>query len=146
LNKYLLMAIFGGGALAATLDIGAAAAINRKNPAVILRVIASGLRGAIALDGGAPASILGLVLQLAMGIVIAAVYGIASIWMPLLPRMWIIGGLVYGVGVFAVMTYVILPLSAAPSRPPPGIVKVTLDVLAMLAFGLIIAYAVHLTS
>jgi hypothetical protein len=132
--------------LAGALDICAAAAINRKNPAVILRIIASGLRGGIALDGGASASILGFVLQLTMGVVIAAVYGFASICIPLLARMWIAGGLVYGIGVFVVMTYVVLPLSAAPSRPPARISKITKDVIAMLGFGLIISYAVHRAS
>ena len=142
MNRYLLIAMLSGGIVAGILDIGAAAAINRKSPTVILRVIASGLRGSIALEGGASASTLGFVLQLAMGIVIAAVYGVASLWMPILARMWIAGGLVYGVGVFVVMTYVVLPLSAAPSRPPPAISKLAKDVLAMLGFGLIISYAV----
>jgi uncharacterized membrane protein YagU involved in acid resistance len=146
LNRCLLIAFLGAGILAATLDIGAAAAINRKSPAVILRIIASGLRGGIALDGGTSASILGFVLQLTMGIVIAAVYGLASICIPLLARMWIAGGLAYGVSIFVVMTYVILPLSAAPSRPPAGISKIIKDVLAMLGFGLIISYAVHRAS
>jgi hypothetical protein len=140
------IAILGGGILAGTLDIGAAAAINRKSPAVILRVIASGLRGGIALDGGTSASALGFVLQLAMGVVIAAVYGLASLWMPILGRMWIAGGMVYGVGVFVFMTYVVLPLSAAPSRPSAGISKITKDVLAMVGFGLIISYAVYRAS
>jgi hypothetical protein len=44
------------------------------------------------------------------------------------------------------MTYVVLPLSAAPSRPPAGISKIAKDVLAMLGFGLIIAYAVYRAS
>jgi hypothetical protein len=146
MNRYLLIAILGGGFLAGTLDIGAAAAINRKRPAVILRVIATGLRGGIALDGGRSAATLGFVLQLAMSIVIAAIYGLASLWMPILARMWIVGGLFYGVGVFVVMTYVVLPLSAAPSRPSAGISKITKDVLAMLGFGLIISYAVYRAS
>jgi hypothetical protein len=146
LNRYLLVAILGGGALAATLDIGAAAAINRKSPAAILRVIASGLRGGIALDGGTSASLLGLVLQLTMGIAIAAFYGIVSIWIPLLAQMWIACGLAYGEGIYLVMTHVVLPLSAAPNRPPPGVLKITKDVVAMLAFGLIISYAIHRAS
>jgi hypothetical protein len=60
--------------------------------------------------------------------------------------MWIATGLAYGVGVFVVMTYVVVPLSAAPSRPPPGISKITKDLLAMIGFGLIVAFAVHRAS
>jgi len=146
LNRCLLIAVFGGGILAGALDIGAAAAINRKSPAVILRVIASGLRGVRALEGGTSASTLGFVLQLAMGVVIAGVYGVASLWIPVLARMWVAGGLLYGIGIFVVMTYAVLPLSAAPSRPSPTISKIIKDVFAMLGFGLIISYAIHRAS
>ena len=45
-----------------------------------------------------------------------------------------------------VMTYVVVPISAAPSRPPPGISKITKDLVAMLGFGLIVAFAVHRAS
>jgi hypothetical protein len=142
----LLSAVLIGGMVAGTLDIGAAAVINRKDPLAILRVIASGLLGAKALNGGTLASAWGFLLQLAMSIVIAAVYGLASLWLPILARMWIATGLAYGVGVFLVMTYVVVPFSAAPSRPLPGISKIAKDLLAMLGFGLIIAYSVHRAS
>lgn len=52
-----------------------------------------------------------------MSIVIAAIYGLASLCLSM--RMWIATGLTYGVCVFVVMTYVVVPLSAAPSRPAP---------------------------
>ena len=111
---YLLCAILIGGIVAGTLDIGAAAAVNRLAPLAILRFVASGLLGAKALKGGLATSAWGFVLQLAMSIVIAAIYGFASLWLPLLADMWIAGGLIYGVGVYIVMTHVVLPLSAAP--------------------------------
>ena len=82
----------------------------------------------------------------AMSIVIAAIYGLVSLWLPLLATMWIAAGLAYGVGIFVVMTYVVIPLSAAPSRPLPGMSKIGKDLLAMLGFGLIIAYTVHRAS
>jgi hypothetical protein len=146
MSPHLLSAILIGGMVAGILDIGAAAAINRASPVAILRVIASGLLGRKALKGGTSASVLGFVMQLAMSIVIAAIYGLASLWLPSLATMWIASGLACGVGVFVVMTYVVVPLSAAPSRPLPGISKISKDLLAMLGFGLIIAYAVHRAS
>ena len=91
-------------------------------------------------------SALGFLLQLAMSVVIAAIYGLASLWLPILAMMWITTGLAYGVGVFVVMTYVVVPISAAPSRPPPGISKIAKDLVAMLGFGLIVAFAVHRAS
>ena len=142
----LLSAVLIGGMVAGVLDIGAAAAINRKGPLAILRGIASGLLGPKALNGGTLTSAWGFLLQLAMSIVIAAIYGLASLWLPILARMWIATGLAYGVGVFVVMTYIVVPLSAAPSRPLPGISKIAKDLLAMLGFGLIIAYSVHRVS
>ena len=80
----LLGAVLIGGMVAGILDIGAAAAINRKGPLAILRVIASGLLGSKALNGGTLASAWGFLLQLAMSIVIAAIYGLASLWL----RFW----------------------------------------------------------
>jgi hypothetical protein len=142
----LLSAVLVGGIVAGILDIGAAAAINRKGPLAILRGIASGLLGPKALNGGTLASAWGFLLQLAMSIVIAVIYGLASLWLPILARMWIESGLAYGVGVFVVMTYVVVPLSAAPSRPLPRVSKIAKDLLAMLGFGLIIAYSVHRAS
>jgi hypothetical protein len=146
MSSHLLIAILIGGMVAGILDIGAAAAINRKGPVAILHVIASGLLGVKALKGGSLTSALGFLLQLAMSIAIAAIYGLASLWLPILARMWIATGLAYGVGVFVVMTHVVVPLSAAPSRPTPGISKITKDLLAMLGFGLIVAFAVHQAS
>jgi hypothetical protein len=139
----LLNAVLIGGIVAGTLDIGAAAATNRMAPLAILRFVASGLLGVKALKGGMLTSAWGFVLQLAMSVVIAAIYGFASLWLPILADMWIAGGLLYGVGVYLVMTYVVLPLSAAPRRPSPGIAKMAKDLVVMLGFGLIVAYAVH---
>ena len=96
----MLIAILIGGMVAGILDIGAAAAINRKGPVAILHVIASGLLGPKALKGGSLTSALGFLLQLAMSIIIAAIYGLASLWLPILARAWITTGLTYGVGVF----------------------------------------------
>ena len=103
MSPHLLIAILIGGMVAGILDIGAAAAINRKGPVAILHVIASGLLGPKALKGGSLTSALGFLLQLAMSIIIAAIYGLASLWLPILARAWITTGLAYGVGVFVVM-------------------------------------------
>jgi len=146
MSPCLLAAILIGGTIAGILDIGAAAAINRMGPMAILRVIASGLLGPKAMQGGASASAVGFLLQLAMSIVIAAIYGLASLWLPILASLWIAAGLAYGVGVYVVMTYIVVPFSAAPSRPRPGTSKIAKDLLAMLGFGLIIADAVHRAS
>jgi uncharacterized membrane protein YagU involved in acid resistance len=129
-----------GGILAGTVDIGSACLINGASPAVILRAIASGLMGKSASAGGLPIAGLGLVLQWAMSILIAAIFVAASRLLPVLRRRWIESGLAYGVVVFFVMNYVVLPLSAIGHAPRFRLVHFSEDMVAMLLFGLIVAY------
>lgn len=133
-----------GGLVAGTIDIGSACLINGAPPTVILQAIASGLLGKSAFAGGLPIAGLGLILQWAMSILIAAIFVLASRWMPLLRRRWIAAGLAYGVVVFLVMNYVVLPLSAIGHAPRFRIVHFSEDMVAMLLFGLIVAFPARL--
>jgi uncharacterized membrane protein YagU involved in acid resistance len=134
------IAILLGGLIAGTLDIGAAALINGRSPLVILLVIASGLLGKASFQGGLPAALLGLVLQWLMSLAIAAVYVLASNRFPELRQHWIAGGLAYGVGIFAVMNYVVVPLSEIGRIPQFTAWTFGGNALAMLGFGLLIAF------
>jgi hypothetical protein len=87
-----------GGFIAGTIDIGSAALINRASPILILHFDAAGLLGRSALEGGASMAILGLVLQWAMSLVIAAAFVFPSRLIPALARSWLRWGLAYGVG------------------------------------------------
>ena len=135
-----LGAILLGGLVAGTIDIGAAALINTTDPLIILRAIASGVLGRAAFQGGLPVSALGLALQEAMSLVIAAIYVLAATRLPVLVRRWIPSGLGYGVAIYAVMTFIVVPLSAAPMKLHFVPVKNAEDLAAMLLFGLIIAF------
>jgi xanthine/uracil permease len=75
-----------------------------------------------------------------MSIIIATIFVVAVQWTPVLKRHWVKAGLVYGMVVFAVMNYVVLPLSAVGHAPRFRIVHFIEDILAMLLFGLIIAF------
>ncbi|MGH6877598.1 MAG: hypothetical protein ACREHV_09515 [Rhizomicrobium sp.] len=136
-------AIILGGFVAGTIDIGSATLINMVDPVVILHAIASGILGRASFFDGTPSAILGLVLQWAMSLVIAAVYVVASLYLPVLVRRWIACGLGYGVAIFFAMNYMVVPLSAAMSRPhlphftPAHFVE---NMLAMLLFGLIVGF------
>jgi hypothetical protein len=135
-----LLAIVLGGFLAGTIDIGAAALINNASPVVILKFIAGGLLGRPALAGGAFVAVLGFALQLAMSLVIAAIYVVAAgRWLPVLRRRWIAGGFAYGVVVFFVMNYVVVPLSAWAKWPRFTVDNFAENMLAMLLFGVIVA-------
>jgi len=131
------VAILLGGLIAGTLDIGAAALINGRSPLVILLVIASGLLGKASFQGGLPAVILGLLLQWLM---IAAIYVLVSNRIGELKQHWIAGGLAYGVGVFVVMNYVVVPLSEIGRIPQFTGWTLGGNLLAMLGFGLLIAF------
>jgi signal transduction histidine kinase len=135
-----LLAILLGGFVAGTLDVGAAALINLASPVLILHFIAGGLLGKPALAGGASVALLGLVLQWAMSLIIAALYVAAARWLPVLRRRWMACGLAYGIVVFFVMNYVVVPLSAWAKWPRFSAEKFAENMLAMLLFGFIVAY------
>lgn len=131
-----------GGTVAGLIDIFAAALINQAPPGLILRFIASGLLGKAALHGGAGTIVLGLVLQIAMALLIAAIYGTASLRLPVLIRRPVSFGALFGVGVFVVMTFVVVPLSAAPHpKHLPTLSDIAPNLAAMVLFGLIVANA-----
>jgi hypothetical protein len=133
-------AILLGGVIAATIDIGAACVISGRSPGFILQVIAGGLLAKASFDGGVATMLLGAVLQELMGVVIATLYVLLVKSVPVLLRRWIIGGLAYGVVIFFVMNYAVVPLSAWKSTPHFTPVKFAANMAAMLLFGLIVAF------
>ncbi len=140
ITRPALTAIALGGFVAGTIDIGAAALINFVSPLLILHFIAGGLLGKAALAGGAAVELLGLALQWVMSLMIAAVYLVACGWLPILRRRWIGGGLAYGVVIFLVMNYAVVPLSAWARWPRFTAEKFVENMLAMILFGLIVAF------
>ncbi|KAA0070567.1 hypothetical protein [Rhodanobacter sp. T12-5] len=132
-------AVLYGGFVAGSLDVLAAALINRINPLIILRAIASGLLGREAFQGGMPVAWLGLGLQWAMSLLIAAIFVLAARRMSWLTRRWIAAGVLYGAVVFVVMEYVVVPRSAA-GKPHFTALSLAENLLAMFVFGLIVAF------
>ncbi|MET3651381.1 hypothetical protein [Dyella japonica] len=139
----LLAAILWGGFVAGTLDIGAASLISGFGPLVILRYIAAGLLGKGALAGGTTEAALGLVLQWAMSLVIAAIFVLIVGRRVAATSRWPVWGVAYGVVVFAVMNYVVVPLSALSKIPHFTVFSFIANLAAMLLFGWIIAFFVR---
>jgi hypothetical protein len=140
-----LRAILIGGWVAGTLDIGAAALINRVSPVLIAHYIASGVLGRASFSIGAPAAYLGLVLQWAMSVLIAAIYWFVTARMPRLRDQWWLGGLLAGLVIFLVMNFIVMPFSAAPVTLHEVIARFRLEkgaenLSAMFVFGWIVAY------
>lgn len=134
-----VLGALAAGLTAGTIDVFAAALINRSRPDRILRAIASGVYGRPAFAGPDWMVAMGIGLQWAMSVVIALIFALAAWRWGALRRRPTAWGLAYGVGVFVVMTYVVVPLSNAPMHAPTKPLRIAENVAAMLVFGVITA-------
>jgi len=135
-----LRSILLGGVLAASIDIIVACLLNHRSVPFILHTIAGGLLAQRSYAGGAATALLGLLLQEAMGIIIAAIYVLASRRWAALLQNWVTWGVIYGAVIFVVMNYVVLPLSAWRVIPRFSVLSFAGNVAAMFLFGLIVAF------
>ena len=84
---------------------------------LVIQYVASGAMGNAAFAGGLATALLGLVIHFLISLIVAGVFILSIDRIPLLRRNIILGSLLYGFGVFVVLYYVVLPLSAAPPVP-----------------------------
>jgi uncharacterized membrane protein YagU involved in acid resistance len=143
-----LRAILLGGLIAGTLDISYACIFSYirrgTSPVRILQSVASGALGRSAFDGGAKTAALGLVFHFMIATIAAAVYYLASRPLRFLVSQALICGPLYGVCIYLVMNFVVLPLSAIGSRPAlPLPVLIGGLLIHMLGIGLPIALMVR---
>ncbi|MBB5206980.1 hypothetical protein [Chiayiivirga flava] len=116
--------VLAAGLIAASLDIAFAIGFwaLRDVPAQrILQSVASGVLGADAYAGGAASAALGLVLHIAIAVMMAMVYDMASLRLRILVRRPVLFGAMYGVLLFGAMNWLVVPLSAAAMAPPSGL-------------------------
>ena len=83
----------------------------------VYQFVASGLLGPPAFAGGVPVALLGLLIHFVIAFVATAVYVVAVPYWPTLAQRPFVWGPMYGIGVYIVMNFVVLPLSAAPPSP-----------------------------
>jgi hypothetical protein len=118
------LAVVLGGVVAGVIDITYACtfwAIKAgARPSRIFQSVAAGLLGRqAAVGGGMPTAALGLALHFFIALTVAVVYYTAARYAEALwRRPWLFGSL-YGVAVFGVMHYIVVPLSAAGSGSAP---------------------------
>jgi hypothetical protein len=108
-----------GGLVIGTLDIAYAILFWTLRGAHAMRIfqsIAAGLLGKASFDGGLGTAILGALLHYFIATSIVVVYWLASRRLPVLIRHPHALGALYGLGVYAFMNYVVIPLSRA-NRP-----------------------------
>jgi uncharacterized membrane protein YagU involved in acid resistance len=113
-----LYTILGGGLIAATLD-GLDAVIFYKAamgvpPYRIFQHIAGGLLGPNTFNGGNATVVLGIFLHTLIAVGAATVFYFASLRLPMLHRRPWIFGPAFGIVVYLVMHYLVVPLSAIP--------------------------------
>jgi hypothetical protein len=118
-NRFLLRskpgaAIFWGGFIAGTLDIASAAittVMGGGSPIRMLQGIAYALIGVGAFKGGLGTALLGLACHFSITFGAAAAYWMVSRMMPVLIKKAVACGLLYGIVVYGITNYVIVPLS-----------------------------------
>ena len=105
-------AILTATAVAGTLDILSAfvfGGMAGATPGTILRYVASGPFGDGMNSAGATGAALGLLTHYALMAVMATVFVLAARRLPVLTRHAVIAGLLYGVGLYIVMYWVVTP-------------------------------------
>ena len=114
--------VLAGGLVAGTLDITYACvfwAIKAGAPAQrIFQSVAKGLLGPASFKGGATTAALGLLLHYFIATTMSFTYYFAAGEWTTLRRHPLAGGAAYGLLLYVVMNYVVLPLSAAGAGSP----------------------------
>jgi uncharacterized membrane protein YagU involved in acid resistance len=122
-NSLLRFSVIGGliiGLLHLTIEDWIVFSLLYKSPFIsVLQYIASAALGNAAFAGGLATALLGVLFHLFTALVIAAVFIVSADRIPLLRRNLILGSILYGFGAFVAMNFIVLPLSAAPTLPPP---------------------------
>ena len=108
--------LLGGGLLVGSIDALYAISFwvpRGATPVRIFQSIAAGLLGRSAFQGGLATAALGMALHYFIALAIVVVYWLLSGRFDVLVRRYLLCGAVYGLGVYAFMNYVVIPLSAS---------------------------------
>jgi hypothetical protein len=140
-KRNALLAIAVGGGIAGTLDLLQACILFGWD---IPLVIAGGLLGRGAFQGGAGTYVLGVALHFFIACSAAAVYYAASRWLSFMREHPLVCGLFFGAAVEDVMRFVVLPLSALHSKGPYKLNDLILGLIVhMVVVGLPISFSVR---
>jgi hypothetical protein len=141
MKRSALLAIAVGGAIAGALDLTQACILFGAR---IPLVIAGGLLGRQALQGGVGTYVLGVFLHFFIAFSAAAIYYAASRTLSFLKEHALVCGLFYGAAVELVMNLVVLPLSALHARGPYTLHDLIRGLLVhMVVVGLPISFSVR---
>jgi hypothetical protein len=140
-KRNALLAIAVGGGIAGAVDLTQACILFGRN---IPFVIAGGLLGSRAFQGGAGTYILGVFLHFFIAFSAASIYYGASRRLGFMAEHPLVCGLFFGGAVEEVMTLVVLPLSALHARGPYQLHDLIVGLLVhMVVIGLPISFSVR---
>ena len=111
--------LIAGGIVVGSLDISYAIlfwSFRGVTPTRVLQSVAAGILGRESFNGGMKSALLGAACHYFIAFSIVIVYWLAARSLPVLRRHAVICGIVYGIVVYIVMNYVVIPLSNA-ARP-----------------------------
>lgn len=135
--------ILAGGLVAGALDFVFAISLwgsRGVSAEIIPKSVASGILGPPAFEGGSAIVALGTGLHFSMTTTMAAAYALAP---PTIHRRPLMAGPLYGAAIWFVMNKIVVPLSAAPMKPPPLTIQLADLAAHMLLVGLPIALLVR---
>ena len=122
--------------IAGSLDISDALifyGLRGTRPEILLQVIASGLLGASALHLGWNGALVGLAIHYSITCAWATLFVLVSLQLPALRAHAVVSGSLYGLLIYAVMNYVVLPHTRVISHPAVR-VSVICNAVAALVF------------
>jgi hypothetical protein len=136
-----LLSILVGGTVAGVLDLTSAFFFYGRG---VPRVIAAGLLGRGVLHGGPVIYMLGIVLHMFIAISAATIFYAASRKLHFMKTNFVVSGLFFGIGLYLVMTLIVLPLSALHATGPLARHEIIQGLLIhMLIIGLPISFFVR---
>jgi hypothetical protein len=133
--------IVAGTLLCGTVDIADALVFSwlrrRTPPEIVLQFIASGLEGKAAFAQGWAGAALGLAVHYAISFCWVALFVVIVKAAPRLLRWAWVFGAAYGLAMYAVMNFVVLPLTHIGRRALPHGASLINGVAALVVFGLL---------
>jgi hypothetical protein len=143
---HALQAIGWAGLACGVLDITAAFltwGFRGVRPDRLLQGIATGLLGTAALNGGWLTALLGACCHFLVAFTAATVFYLASRLLPILVERPFVFGPLYGIAVYGVMYWVVIPLSRSLARPFSWSATILAVVTHIVCVGTPIALAVR---
>jgi uncharacterized membrane protein YagU involved in acid resistance len=135
--------VLAGGLIAGTLDIVYACTFWALKadvpPQRIFQSVAAGLLGNASFEGGAGTAALGLALHFFIATAMSVVYYVVARRWPLLWQRPVLVGAGYGLILYGVMNYIVVPLSAAHGGPKDPLWVGLSIVVHMFLIGVAIA-------